>query len=243
MKLEVVEDAEAFARRGAEIFVAAAVEAIATRGRFSVALTGGSTPGPIHRAIGSDAHRSEVDWSKVDVFFGDERAGPPDARTSNYGAAREQLLRHVGIPDSRVHRMQGEQHDLAAVAAEYEQTLGEVCDDRLDLLFVGVGSNAHILSLYPGAPAIDEQHARVVAEIDPPMDPALSRITMTPVVIAKAHLVLAIATGPEKKEAVRLAIEGTDDRHRVPAQLLRGATNLIWLLDRAAASGLSRASR
>lgn len=232
MEIVVKDTAEAFAAEGASIFARLCKEAIASRGRFAVALTGGSTPGPIHRLLSQEPHRSSIDWPRVEVFFGDERAVPPERKESNYGAARDQLLAHVPLDPAKVHRMQGEHADLAQAAKDYAATFLSVCSGALDLLMIGIGKDAHILSLYPGSLAIDEEQEIVVAEIDPPMNPALSRITMTPLAIAKARHVLAIASGEEKSRAVRIALTGQDDRHSYPAQLLRRVSDrTTWLLD------------
>jgi 6-phosphogluconolactonase len=238
MRILVRENVDAFAKEGAEIFARLAKEAIEARGRFTVALTGGSTPGPIHHALAKAPQESGIDWSKVELFFGDERAVAPDAKESNYGAAREQLLRHVPLPEAQIHRMEGERKDLSEAAGDYQRTLLSVCKGELDLVMLGVGKDAHILSLFPGSLAIDEDLELVVAEIDPPMNPAVSRITMTPAVLARARHVLVLARGDEKRRAVRIAIEGALDRHSYPAQILRSVPEVTWLLDSLAAADL-----
>ncbi|GAC1570558.1 MAG: 6-phosphogluconolactonase [Polyangiales bacterium] len=250
MKTIVAEVPDVFAARGAELVVEAAAESIAARGRFVLVLAGGSTPGSLHRMLASEAYRSRIAWARAHIFFGDERAVPGDAKESNYGAAHADLLQHLPIPPENVHRMQGESKDLAAAARDYEATLLDVsgcpegatpaptvapADELIDLMFVGIGKDAHIFSLFPFAPAIDEKHALVVAEINPPMNPALSRITMTPKAILRARCVVAIATGGDKREAVHLARSGPYNPRQYPAQLLRRAHDLVWLLDTTAA--------
>lgn len=227
MNLQVEADVPAFADACVHVFVEHAQKAIAARGKFVVALTGGSTPGPIHRALVSAA----VDWSRVTVLFGDERAVPPTDPRSNFRAANEALLTHV---PATVFRMEGERDDLHAAARDYEQILLHTCGGEIDLIFVGLGSDAHILSLHPGAPAIDERGALVVAEYDPPMDPAVSRITMTPPVLEQARHVLGIVTGSSKQKALHEALHAPDDPKRVPAHLLRRVKSLQWIVDRAA---------
>jgi len=240
MRIEIRDDVADFAKEGADIFARLAKEAIEARGRFAVALTGGSTPGPIHTLLARAPYANAIEWRKVDIFWGDDRAVPPEAKESNYGAAREQLLRHVPLDPKRVHRMEGDAKDLDRAALEYERVFLETCEATLDLLMVGIGKDAHILSLYPGSPAIDEDQRLVVAEIDPPMNPKVSRITMTPPVIARARHVLAMASGEEKKRAVRISIQGDPDRHSYPGQLLRNASDVTWLLDSLAAQDLQR---
>jgi 6-phosphogluconolactonase len=226
MTLVVADD---FPRNCAEVFVNNARDAIAERGRFVVALTGGSTPGPIHRALAAE-FRDRVEWAKVIVLFGDERAVPPNDKLSNYCAAHESLLAHV---PATVHRMEGERSDLHAAARDYQAILERV--GPVDLMFVGVGKDAHVLSLYPGSPQIDERTALVVAAIDPPMDPAVSRITMTPAAVEQTRELLVIVSGAEKREAVRRAISGPDDPHHVPVHLVRHHRNAQMIVDAAAA--------
>lgn len=223
MRVDVEENREAFAAAGARAFVDAANEAIAARGKFVVALTGGSTPLPIHEAL-AGSFRDRVVWEKVEVLFGDERAVPPDDPLSNYRAARA-LLDQVPV---KVHRMEGERSDLHAAARDYAALI-----DQIDLMFVGIGKDAHILSLFPESPAIDATEL-VVASIDPPMNPAVSRITMTPAVFPRTQRVVAIAFGAEKRDAVEKMLSGALDVKKVPAQLLRDLNDARLICDRAA---------
>jgi len=235
MILTIADDAAGFAEAVCTQFVVSARHAIAARGRFVVALTGGSTPVPIHRMLASAPFVADVDWSKVVVLFGDERAVPVTAKESNYRAAHEDLLRHV---PATVHRMEADRGDLASAARDYEARVREL--GPLDLIFAGLGKDAHVLSLFPGSPAIDETARLVVEEIDPPMDPKLSRLTMTPVVVAEARMVVAIATGEGKRYAVRRALDANvDDAKRTPAHVLRRARDLRFFLDRPAAECLA----
>lgn len=238
-EVEVVADEAAFVEACAAAFVESCARAVASSGKFVVALTGGSTPIPVHRALASSPWKERIDWQNVHVVFGDERAVPPDDPRSNYGAAKRDLLDRVPLPTSNVHRMRGETSDLTTAAADYERTLRDLCDARVDFVFVGLGKDAHIFSLFPGSPAIDEERALVVAEIDPPMDPRVSRVTFTPPMIDRARFVLGIATGANKADAVKMAFEGRDDPKRVPAQLLRRASRGKLVVDRAAAAHLA----
>jgi len=233
MNLQVEADVAAFADACARLFVERAGQAIAARGKFVVALTGGSTPGPIHRALAT-TYRDAVDWSRVTVLFGDDRAVPPTDERSNFRAANETLLAHV---PATVFRIEGERTDLDRVARDYEQVLLQTCNGELDFLFVGLGQDAHVLSLWPGCPAIEERERLVVATIDPPMNPAVSRVTMTPPVVERAHLVLAIATGTAKRDALSKALHAGEDRPHIPAQILRRGRDVRWIVDAAAGAG------
>lgn len=230
MRVDVEETVDAFAAGAARAFADAALEAIAARGRFVVALTGGSTPVPIHRALAT-SFRDRVPWDKVDVVFGDERAVAADHELSNYRSAFESLLQHV---PARAFRMEGERPDLREAARDYEKQLLDLCGGEIDLMFVGIGKDAHILSLYPGSPQINNNDALVVAAIDPPMNPAVSRITMTPVAVARATRVIAIATGADKRPAIEKLLHEPEDPVRIPAHVLHRARDVRLIVDRAA---------
>jgi 6-phosphogluconolactonase len=238
MELSIVEDPISFANRAAEHVAEAARAAVEARGRFVLGLTGGSTPAPIHRALAAPERRDAIDWARVWIVFGDERAVPPDDARSNYGAARDALLSRVPIPASQVLRMRGEAGDLVEEARRYAEAFERDAGGTIDLLFVGLGRDAHVLSLFPGSPAIDQTRALVVAEIEPPMDPPVSRLTFTPAVFERAREVLAIATGAGKAAAARRAIHGNEPPRDCPARLLSGHPRLTWLLDREAAESL-----
>lgn len=231
MRVDVEENVGAFAAAAARAFVDTALEAIAARGRFVVALTGGSSPLPVHAALAT-SFRDRVQWDLVDVVFGDERAVPPDHELSNYRAAHASLLQHV---PARVHRMEGERADLAAAARDYEAELLGLCGGELDLMFVGIGADAHILSLFPGSPHLAST-ALVEAALDPPMNPAVSRLTMTPIAVARARRVIALATGASKRPAIEKLIHDPTDEATVPAHVLRRAGDARLIVDRAASA-------
>ncbi|GAC1364271.1 MAG: 6-phosphogluconolactonase [Polyangiales bacterium] len=237
--LQVVDGAAGLVDSAAAMFVDGARRAILERGRFVVALTGGSTPVPLHRALAALPYRAQIEWPRVHVVFGDERAVAATDPRSNYGAAKRDLLDLVPLPADNVHRMPGDSADLAAAAIAYEATLRDLCEGEVDLLFVGIGKDGHILSLHPGAAAIAETRALVVAELDPPMDPAVSRLTMTPVALERARSVVALASGAEKADAVRRAVDSPDDPQRTPAHLLRRARAGHFVIDASAAGKLA----
>lgn len=204
--------------------IAATVDA---RGRCSIALSGGHTPRDVYRCLAARA--GDVRWDRVDVYFGDERCVAPDDPSSNYRMATESLLSHVPIPAARIFRMPGERADAEIAAREYDVLLPE----SIDLLLLGIGTDGHTASLFPGSPALDEIERRVM----PTMSPAIphERMTITPPVIACARSIAVIAAGSGKADAVREAREGLADWHATPAQLARRGT---WIVDRDAASAL-----
>lgn len=214
--------AEAVARR-----VAAALEAaIAARGAAALALAGGTTPRPAYRALA----RLPLPWDRIDCYFGDERAVPPEHPDANYQMAAEALLDPAGVPAARRHRMPAERADREAAAREY----GEPLPERLDLLLLGIGGDGHTLSLFPGSWALGETARRVVA-VEAPVPPH-GRLTLTfpPIAAARARLVLA--RGAAKASVVAHALDGPADVAACPAQLARPA---VWLLDPGAASRLA----
>ncbi len=207
-------------------------EAVAARDRFLVALSGGETPRLLYERLATRAH--ELDWSSVHVFWSDERCVPPTDARSNYAMARTTLLDHVPIPADRIHRIEGEKppRDAAdAYEAELRRILAE--DGRFDLVILGIGSDGHTASLFPGHQSLAEQN-RWAVPAHAPVDPAW-RVTLTLLPINAARHVLFLVTGAEKAEAVRQL----DADKSIPAALVRPANGtLTVLLDRAAASAL-----
>ena len=226
-ELIVVPASSLLARPAAEWLELEMNRAIAGRGACSVCLAGGRTPEPVYRELASV---SSIDWSRVDVFFGDERAVPPDHSESNYLMVHRVLLSRVPVPASQVHRMEAERGDREAAAREYERVL----PPRLDVLVLGMGPDGHIASLFPGSAVLDERQRLVVPVVGAkaPVD----RLTITPPVIEAARGVAVIATGEDKAAMVARAIEGPLAPKEVPAQLARRGS---WFLDEAAAGRIT----
>lgn len=244
-EIRVVSDGAALAELAARLFVEAAAASIATRDDFAVALSGGSTPRAMFQRLAQTPLREQVDWSKLHVFWGDERTVPPDSPESNYHMARQALLAHVPVPDDQIHRMQGELDPYRA-AADYEAVLRQVFQlgqqPRLpvfDLQLLGIGSDGHTASLFPGTPALHERGRLCVANPVPQLQ--TTRLTLTPPVITASALVLVLAAGAEKAEAVARAIQGEWDFDTTPSQLLRHSEGrVVWLLDPEAAADLTQ---
>ncbi len=227
----VVEQTEALPARAAAWLAETMVEVVAARGSCAIALSGGATPRPVYAALGAPQLAGRIDWNRVDVYFGDERAVPPDHADSNYRMAMEALLSRVAIPAARVHRMEGERHDLDAAAAAYDRQLPAA----LDVLVLGMGPDGHTASLFPGSAALAERQRRVVVVEGP--KPPRRRLTITPPVIAAARHVAVLVTGKEKATAVARALESDAAASEIPAVLARHG---VWFLDRAAAARLAR---
>lgn len=217
--------------------VAAGARAIAERGRFTLALPGGSVATTCLPRLVSSA----LDWSRTHVFFGDERAVPPDHPDSNYGLARTLLLSRVPLPADRVHRMPARPEALAEAARACERTLVEVLGDppRLDLALLGVGEDGHVCSLFPGHPAL-QTTGWVAAVRDAPKPPA-DRLTLTLPALAAARQVVVVAMGARKAPVIREAIEEAESTLPV-ARVARESSDAWFILDADAASQLGQPS-
>jgi 6-phosphogluconolactonase len=238
----VMEDRETLFARAAEEIVHVSGEAICTHGQFSFCLTGGNTPADVYTLIASRFHLS-VDWNAVHLFWGDERCVPPNDQASNFAMANRTMLSKLNLDPEQIHRMRGED-EPAQGAREYEAelrkffALAEGDFPRFDLTLLGLGDNVHIASLFPGHPAIHErQHLAVAVEVDAPQR---WRITLTPPVLNSAARIMFIVAGQNKAAAVKAALEGPRDPDKYPAQIIDPSQGeVIWLLDRSAASLLS----
>jgi 6-phosphogluconolactonase len=222
----VAADGAAMARLAAE-WLAGEIRVAATlRGACTLGLSGGSTPRPAYEALAAGPLEEPVPWNRVHVFFGDERAVPPDHPESNYRMASEALLRRVSVPAGNVHRMEAEAADAEAAAQRYAALL----PGALDVLVLGVGADGHTASLFPGSPALRERSRRVVPARAP--RPPERRLTITPPVIAAARRILVLAAGADKAEPVARALLAAGTPDEVPARLARDG---VWFLDQAAA--------
>jgi 6-phosphogluconolactonase len=247
-RVAVLPTREALTQSAARRFVAAAEEAIEASGRFAVALSGGSTPQGVYALLATDPYASRVDWSRVHVFWGDERCVPPEDPASNYRMAREALLDHVPLAESNVHRISGES-DPAEAASAYERELRELFGSptgpprltpgaRFDLVLLGMGKDGHTASLFPGSKAVRETSRWVMAEqiAEVPM----TRVTLTPVVINAAAEILFLVSGREKAAMLHRVLEGPFRADALPAQAIAPAAGRLgWLADAEAAADLA----
>jgi 6-phosphogluconolactonase len=220
-------------------FAALAVQAVQSHGRFSVALSGGSTPKTLYALLASGSVPN-IPWEKIFFFFGDERFVPPDHPDSNYRMAREAGL-FAKVPDDHVFRLRTEEKDADTAALQYEQTVqrffglqpGEF--PRFDLVFLGLGPDGHTASLFPGTAALNEKSRLVVANWVDKFQ--TYRITLTLPVLNRAACVLFLISGADKANIVREVLKNANAN--LPSQKVRPADGrLLWLLDRGAASGL-----
>ena len=241
-EVRVFADAAKLMQAAAGEIVRAAGQAVAVRGRFTWALSGGSTPRDLYRSLASEAWRDRLPWPAIHFFWGDERHVPPDHPESNFRMAREAMLDAVPVPPDNIHRVRAEEPDAQRAAAEYEATLRSFFDPagdwpRLDLILLGLGKDGHTASLFPGGAAVHERERLVVA---PWVEAQQTyRITLTPPVLDHARRALFLVSGEEKAEALHAVIEGERQPDRYPAQVVEG--NCLWMVDRAAARLLQSA--
>ncbi len=218
------------------------VSVVEFRGRAMIVLTGGGTGiGMLSKLVESD----RIDWSKVHLFWGDDRYVPQDDDERNYKQAREALLDRVDIPAANVHPMPASDgefgEDLDAAALGYEQVLAANAEPGeptpyFDVHLLGMGGEGHINSLFPDTPAVRETSRMVVGVSDSPKPPP-QRITLTLPAIQRSREVWLIVSGAAKADAVAAAIGGADPVD-VPAAGAVGRDATVWLLDEEAASKL-----
>ncbi len=224
-----------FAHAAAELFRQAAQKAIAVQGRFSAALSGGTTPGRLFRRLGT-SYRKKISWDRVHLFWSDERCVARDHEQSNFRLAYDELISNIWIPSENIHRVKGELSPETA-AAYYESAIKKHFGQDLpafDLILLGVGADGHAASLFPGSETLREQERIALPVFS---DTALHwRVTLTLPVLNAAKQVLFLVSGRSKAEIVKALLSGQDDS-TCPASMVRPAAGtLMWLLDREAVS-------
>jgi 6-phosphogluconolactonase len=245
--IEVLTTAADLFHAAAEEFVRAARTAIGAQGRFTVALSGGSTPKALYSLLATNY--AGFAWNRIFLFFGDERHVPPTDPESNYRMVNESLLTKIAIPAENVFRVPAENPDAAAAAAEYETQLrrffeiksGELKPGefpRFDLILLGLGPDGHTASLFPDSAALNEESRLVVANWVAKFN--AHRITFTFPVLNRAAEVMFLASGADKADMVRQVLEGKNTPP-LPSQRVQPSDGkLLWMLDEAAAAKLTR---
>jgi len=242
MEISIKADASLLTKKGAALLSHVAKESIEKRGRFIVALSGGSTPRDMHRTLAKEPCRSQIAWDRTYIFWADERCVPADNPASNYGAAKRDFLDHVPLPADHVYPMPGLGSPIDG-ALRYQKELIDFFDlnDGLfpifDLIFLGIGTDGHTASLFPGQWSLAEKE-RLVLTVKGG-NPDVNRLTMTFPVLNHARQVVFLVSGKEKAAVLKAIIE--EHGTQFPAQNIQPLNGkLIWLLDREAASLLSR---
>ena len=247
VSIAIFPDVPALARAAAGEFVALADEAIARRGVFSVALAGGSTPATLYRLLAADPGlRALVPWSRIHFFFGDERHVPPEHAESNFRMVQEAMFQSLAGEVIHAHRIRGEIADAAEAAARYKADLREFFTSqgtiaggfpRFDLILLGIGTDGHTASLFPGTPGLEETHRWVVAHRVEKL--GAQRITLTFPVLNHAAAVIVFVAGADKAAVVADVLGQASPAPQYPIQRVRPHDGTLrWLLDQPAASRL-----
>lgn len=260
----VADDVVALAVHAVELIGEIARESIESRGRFSLALCGGSTPEKTYSLLARPERSTAIDWNRTHIFFSDERFVPHADSRSNFGMAQHALLQHIPIPPSHVFPIATNWHSAANAATAYEKELTRVfsaCqtaetrrDDRhrglthaatleiprFDLMLLGLGEDGHTASLFPGAAALEIKDALVTWSLPGVLPPPVDRITFTFPLLNAARNVIFLVGGESKAAALHEVFEGTSDEHVHPAKGVHPYDGrLMWIIDRAAASKLT----
>ena len=243
---EIMPSDKALADRAAGLIRDAARAAIAARGRFTLALTGGSSPKQTYELLAS-SDKAQIDWSKVFIFLGDERFVPYDDERSNYGMCRNLLLSHVPIPKEQIFPIPTDTSTPEEASVEYAETLSRVFTTpltepppALDMILLGMGDDGHCASLFPGMPSLTVDDAWAVGTPPGTLPPPVDRVTLTFPALNAARQVLFLINGTKKAAAARDILEGGAPINQHPSAGVQPAHGtLLWLLDSAAASLLA----
>jgi 6-phosphogluconolactonase len=248
--VRILTNTDAIARRVAQEFVQSATSAVSSKGSFTVALSGGSTPKALYSLLANDAAiRAQLPWDKMYFYFGDERSVGPDHPDSNFRMATETMLSKVPLKPEQIFRIKGEYKDTEKAAQEYEQALrasfkiaegkiGEGQFPRFDLVLLGMGNEGHTASLFPGTKALHETKRLVVRNWVGKL--YTDRITLTAPAINNAARVIFMITGADKALALKGVLEGPYEPEQLPAQMIQPSNGeVLWLVDAIAGGMLS----
>lgn len=237
--IQVFPDTSTQIKAAIDLFINSARTAMDEKGLFSVALSGGSTPKKLYAGLADPNRQEGLDWANIHLFFGDERHVPPDHPDSNFLMVQNTLLDKVSIPAENVHRVKAEMEPRMA-AFIYEDELRTFFRDewpRFDLVLLGMGTDGHTASLFPKTAGLNEEQRWFIA--NPVPSQGGWRLTLTKHAINAAHKIVVLVSGGSKAEMLAEVLTGTYDPLNKPIQLISPTTSeMIWLLDRPAASRL-----
>jgi 6-phosphogluconolactonase len=242
-QIRILDHAQSVASSAADEFVRLAQLAVDSKGQFTAALSGGSTPKALYSLLADHTAQKrspDIPWSKIHLFFGDERHVPPDHPDSNFRMANEAMISKVPIPPENVHRVHSENEDAAAAALQDDEAIAQVFGlkdnalPRFDLVLLGMGPDGHTASLFPGTRAVHELRRRVVANWVPKFNSF--RITLTRSVLNNAAQVMLLVCGADKAQALS-EVMGSGNPDDYPVKYIQPTNGgLLWLLDMAAAA-------
>ena len=242
MQIAIYPDIDTISQQAAVYVARIAREAIVTRGRFTIALSGGNTPKKLYSLLAAEPYSSQIDWQLVDIFWSDERCVPPDDPESNYNMAHEVMLSRLSIPVAQVHRIPADRENRDAASLDYTRDMQRVFSTNgipeFDLIQLGMGPEGHTASLFPHQPSLHEKQ-RLVMPVSVPKPPP-DRLTFTPPILNAARNILFLATGADKADALHAVIEGPANSDEYPAQVVRPPNGEVtWMVDSAIAQKLS----
>lgn len=245
MTIQIFPDKDTLSRAAAEIFAQIARAAVANRGRFLVALSGGGTPQSLYELLRRPPYNTAVPWQQTHLFWGDERLVPPDDPGSNYGQVANLWQDKLLIPGENYHRILGEVDPETAVN-QAAQTLHQFAEDgrqwpHFDLVLLGMGGDGHTASLFPGQVPVAEATAPVMAVTAAYESRPAHRVTLTPLVFNDAYYIVFLVMGGKKSAAAKAILGPNPDPVQWPAARIQPTAGfLTWLMDEAAAAHLSR---
>ncbi|RYG04850.1 MAG: 6-phosphogluconolactonase [Chitinophagaceae bacterium] len=238
MKLHICEDVNDLSKQTAVWIGAIIKQTLQKQDRFTIALSGGSTPQKLHGLLAAYPFKEEIDWSKVHVFWGDERAVPFEDSRNNAKMAFDTLLDHVTVPMGQIHVMRTD-IDPVESAEEYQKVLEKYFSETgftFDLVLLGMGDDGHTLSLFPGTPVVHEDKAWTAAYYLAPQE--MYRITLTAPIVNRAAHVAFLTAGAGKAPALKEVLEGEYNPDKYPSQVIKPTGELHWFIDKAAAADL-----
>ena len=237
----ISDNLELLSRAAAELFIEDSKQAVSQRGRFLVALSGGSTPMELYKLLAQSPYREQVDWTRVHVFWGDERCVPMEDLENNYRQARDVLLNQVSIPKENIHRVLSDLEPVAT-AEDYARVLKDFASPpldwpRFDLVLLGMGEDGHTASLFPGSEVnVTSPTLAVTAQYQ---NRPAHRVTLTPLVFNAARRIIFLVNGKSKSQTLANVLYGEYQPEKLPAQRIHPADGeLIWMVDQSAASKL-----
>jgi 6-phosphogluconolactonase len=237
-------DLESLSKAAAQSIEEVANAAIENKGRFSLVLSGGNTPRTLYRLLSTD-YGDRISWSSTHLFWGDERYFPNDHPKSNYTMAQQTLISNLPIPAQNIHPVPTEIKTPEEAAASYEKHLRRFFNvtthgnnSTFDLLLLGVGEDGHTASLFPGSHVLNEDERWVVSVNAPSTYKTRERITLTLPVINRAEKVFFLVSGIKKERVVKAVLRDVEAAKKYPAAMVQPKKELVWFLDKGAASEL-----
>ena len=244
-EIQVLDSASSVAEAGALHFIRICNSSVKANGKFSVVLSGGSTPKGMLSLLATEEYKKQVPWDKCHFFWGDERSVPPMHADSNFKMATDALLSHIPANPAQIYRMEAEKADINQAAQEYQDKIANYFNipnsgspPQFDLLYLGMGPDGHTASLFPETSALAEKNRWVVSNFVPKFN--TNRMTFTFPIINQAKNVIFLVAGKDKVPALKEVLQGKPAIETYPSQGINPANgSLLWLIDVDASSGLS----